>query len=416
MAARYIEGLKDSIHDRLELNFVWSMSQAVNFALKVEIQQARQTKTSFNCRHWQETPSGSSKVTTPAVTKPQPVGNPIMPSSSNNAEFKTPPRPKFQTKENPYAKPSTLKCFRCFQPGHKSNECPQRQQVHIAEGEGGVESEEAEVHEEEEVENILADKGEPLICVMEKLLLAPRQTSNSQHHAIFRTRCTINGKVCDLLIDSGCTENVISRSVVQSLQLKTTKHPNPYKISWVRKGMEINVNDSCRVTFSLGKHYVCEVLCDVLNMDVCHLILGRSWQYDMGATYDGRANAYSFEWKGRRLRLLPGSSDESNRQKAKAEKQEVMHVVTGSTLLHCWREPAPLFALLLTEPNEDTKQTGVQPDVQELLEAYHSIMPSELPAELPPLRSIQRQIDFIPGSTLPNLPHYRLNPKEQGIL
>ncbi|XP_028555630.1 uncharacterized protein LOC110104616 [Dendrobium catenatum] len=318
-------------------------------------------------------------------------------------------------KENPYAKPSTLKCFRCFQPGHKSNECPQRQQVHIAEGDEGIDQEVDEANQDCDSEDVPADEGEALVCVLERLLLAPRQSANLQRHSIFKTRCTIGGKVCDLLIDNGCTENVISRAVVQSLQLKTVKNAHPYKISWVKRGVEILVSESCQVTFSIGKQYVCEVLCDVLDMDVCHLILGRPWQFDVGAIYDCRANVYSFVWNGRRLRLLP-TANETKSKLQQPQKQTSVQILSGAGLLHCWKEPAPLYALLMAEQSQSSIPHTLHPDILHLLHQYRDITPDHLPEELPPLRNIQHQIELVPGAVLPNMPHYRLNPKEQLIL
>ena len=39
------------------------------------------------------------------------------------------------------------------------------------------------------------------------------------------------------------------------------------------------VNQQCPVTITLGT-YEDEILCDVLEMDACHLLLGKPWQYD----------------------------------------------------------------------------------------------------------------------------------------
>ncbi|KAI0528950.1 hypothetical protein KFK09_001494 [Dendrobium nobile] len=266
---------------------------------------------------------------------------------------------------------------------------------------------------ENEIEDVDGDEGEPVLCVLQRLLLAPRRPTKTQRNALFKTKCTIKGKVCDVLIDSGCTENVISRAVVQSLQLKTVKSPNPYKISWVKKGVEIAVTDMCKVSFSIGKHYVSEVLCDVVDMDVCHLILGRPWQFDVGAMYDGRANTYSFEWKGKRLRLLPRTPDQDS---INANSKNMLFTVSGKKLLNEWKESYCIMALVVKVQSQDS-QTIIIPDgVNLLLQQFSDISPSELPPRLPPMRAIQHQIEFLPGASLSNLPHYRMSPNEHKAL
>ncbi|PKU87240.1 hypothetical protein MA16_Dca009388 [Dendrobium catenatum] len=282
IVARYIGGLKDAIQDKLELNAIWSLSQAVNYALKAEMQMSRNSHSRSNRRTTEHSVEFSKQhfPNAASATKPSPsVSASNQPHGTNPrvAEQRTYQKNKAPLKDNPYVKPSNIKCFRCFQQGHKSNECPTRPQLQLLEAEDEDGADNALGSNDEEPEDVAGDEGKPVVCVLQRLLLAPRQPTDSQRNALFKTNCTIKGKVCDLLVDSGCTENVISRAVVQALQLKTSKNPNPYKISWVKKGVEISVTEMCKVAFSIGRHYASEVLCDVVDMDVCHLILGRPW-------------------------------------------------------------------------------------------------------------------------------------------
>ena len=66
----------------------------------------------------------------------------------------------------------------------------------------------------------------------------------------------------------------------------------------------MKIQHTVQVSLKIGS-YEDTVDCDVVPMSVCHLLLGRPWQFDKAATHDGRTNYYSFKWNNKILVLRP---------------------------------------------------------------------------------------------------------------
>jgi hypothetical protein len=260
-----------------------------------------------------------------------------------------------------------------------------------------------------------ADEGVLLSrsLVIRRVLLVPGQENQAQRHNIFRTRCTVNQRVCDIIIDGGSGENIVSKSMVSKLGLTTERHPKPYKIRWIKQGTETLVTEQCRFTFSIGKHYSDSLLCDVVEMDACHIILGRPWQYDVDAQHKGQENIYIVFRDGRKIIFRP-LKEELVVAATRAKKQPIL-LTKAAEFLEEAKDAREIFALVLGKVNSPNIQALPEP-VRLMLEEFRDITPEEMPAVLPPMRDIQHCIDLIPGASLPNLPHYRMSPKENEIL
>jgi len=57
---------------------------------------------------------------------------------------------------------------------------------------------------------------------------------------------------------------------VEKLSLETIPHVKLYKLAWISKKGEIDVNKQVLINFSIGS-YKDEVLCDVVTMEVTHI-------------------------------------------------------------------------------------------------------------------------------------------------
>ena len=63
------------------------------------------------------------------------------------------------------------------------------------------------------------------------------------------------------------------------------------------------------VSISIGSTYKDRIWCDVVEMDACHILLGRPWQFDRAVQHDGRHNTYSFVINNVKVVLYPGKEE-----------------------------------------------------------------------------------------------------------
>ena len=83
--------------------------------------------------------------------------------------------------------------------------------------------------------------------MMKKVLLNPYlEVENPvQRNSLIRTAFKTKERVCKVIIDSGSTDNLVSMEIVEKLELDTTAHPEPYKVSWLQKGHQVMVTKQC---------------------------------------------------------------------------------------------------------------------------------------------------------------------------
>lgn len=246
--ARFNNGLRLNIQDRVMLQTTYSLNAAIDLATRVETQLERSSfrnQTPGRPAPPQYTDWGRPPVhaNTQAPIVSQPAVNPLtanrdFASSSNQGRQGAGGSNTKGPIANPYTRPTPEKCYRCGKPGRRSNQCPNRATTNLAThveytepkysntGEGFDGEDNDAGYQFEDI--VGADDG--LSLVVQRLLYAPKQEIDSQRHNIFRTKCTVNQRVCDLIIDSGSTENIVSKEMVEKLKLSKEQHPMPYKI------------------------------------------------------------------------------------------------------------------------------------------------------------------------------------------
>jgi len=85
------------------------------------------------------------------------------------------------------------------------------------------------------MEELVEEADERDLLILRRTLSGLKESQDVQRKNIFHSRCTVKGKVCSLIIDSGSCTHVASSSMVEKLQLQATAHPHPYTIQWLNK-------------------------------------------------------------------------------------------------------------------------------------------------------------------------------------
>jgi hypothetical protein len=175
------------------------------------------------------------------------------------------------------------------------------------------------------------------------------------------------------------------------------------------------VKERCLVPIQFLE-YKDHIWCDVIPMDVGHVILGQPWLFDLDVTIHGRSNSCSFVFKGKKIHLNPLPPTPASSQPAKKDIEcKGLNIISPTEFELTLVDDAVVFAVVVMELPLDSP---IMPstEAQTLLQEFQDVFDKDLPDQLPPLRDIQHAIDLVPGTSLPNLPHYRMNPTEHAEL
>ncbi|KAK1601981.1 hypothetical protein QYE76_027086 [Lolium multiflorum] len=451
--ARFFNGLNYPIKRIVEFQQYSNMVELVHQASKAERQVNEDIKYSKSKQYFASklatsTPTTSVKPTASSTPSKQPsIQSRMKQTVSSTASSKA------------STGPSNVTCFKCGTQGHKSFEC-KNTKVMITMENGDIETlsegeyealVQAAVANEEDYDE---ESGEdPLLCthdpspslVVTRVLTTQPQAMEDQRCNIFQTRAGIGGKSIKVIIDGGSCHNLASTELCEKLNLTLRKHPHPYHVQWLSDKGNVKIQHTVTVNFKIGP-YEDTVECDVVPMTVCHMLLGRPWQFDKKAIHDGYSNAYTFKVKDKKFELRPMTPSQiiADNAKALARAQHNTHhsELRGEGATHQkeserhhphmserksvllatkseWREvkdnPSTTihYVLICKGLSSETNDlTNIPSSLLSLLKEFQDVFPDELPHGLPPLRGIEHRIDLIPGAPLPNRAAYRTNPED----
>jgi len=138
--------------------------------------------------------------------------------------------------------------FKCLGYGHRALNCPNQRVMVLKNGEVKTDSSSSSSPSSPTmstssslIDNELPPQKGDILVWRQKIGHVHKDIGETQRENIFHSRCLINNKVCVLIIDGGSCTNVVSKRLVDMLNLKTIPHPNPYKLQWLSEDGELKL-------------------------------------------------------------------------------------------------------------------------------------------------------------------------------
>lgn len=162
---------------------------------RLTVGEAHRRTTSF-----EQQPRSSKWNSSSSRSRPQdtPGSTTLSPSTKENAECstsaaKTTTQDEQQLRSS--TRPNALRCYSCGEQGHRQKD-------------------EDDQTDDHEVHPTTGDHGR--LLVLRRACLAPQQPDDKWLQTnIFRSTCTIKGRICSFVIDSGSCRSVISEEALQ---------------------------------------------------------------------------------------------------------------------------------------------------------------------------------------------------------
>ncbi|XP_071918888.1 uncharacterized protein [Coffea arabica] len=251
--ARFLNGLRPDIAERVELQHYMELHELVDKVIKVEQRLKRRstTRSNFNATTYstnhpfQPRNDSRSSPNTP-MPKSRFEKNKVGNSSVGKPSSST---PKFE-ELRAQTRARDTRCFKCQGRGHIASQCPNQRTMIMMQNDEIVSEDETEYESippleggsdgespnEEEFSTPDGHFGTALVA--RRALTARVKEGEFQRENIFYTRCFINQALCSVIIDSGSCTNVTSSLMVDNLMLPTRNHPRPYKLQWLNNSGE----------------------------------------------------------------------------------------------------------------------------------------------------------------------------------